>query len=86
MINEEQPTVNNQLSISKVPIPRESIISGKCARSGVIRGEIYEVLTTFYAKQSQFAKGPNERKLKLNERLRKSSRFWAAKKQSQFLS
>ncbi len=49
--------VNNQLSISKIPIPRESIISGECARLCAIGAEICEVLTTYLKKQSQFPRG-----------------------------
>ena len=69
MINEGRAIVNNPLSISKIPIHRESIISGKCARLCAIGAEICEVLTTSCAKQSQFAKGLNERKLNSNRLL-----------------
>jgi len=34
-----------------------------------ISGKTYEVLTTFYAKQTQFPKGQNERKLISNKEL-----------------
>jgi len=48
-----------------------------------ISGKTYEVLTTFYAKQSQFLKRPNERKPLWKKGLRKRTAPGALQKQTQ---